>query len=80
MREIFISDIHGQFKAFTSLLFQLNYDPKKDHFYLLGDYVNRDPQSYQLIRYLLQLQEEAGPRIVFLKGNHEHMMLDAFLK
>ncbi|WP_158734643.1 metallophosphoesterase family protein [Alteribacillus sp. YIM 98480] len=78
MREIFISDIHGQFKAFTSLLSQLNYNPRKDQLYLLGDYIDRGPQSNQLIRYLLQLQQIAGEHVVFLKGNHERMMLDAF--
>ncbi|RSL33891.1 serine/threonine protein phosphatase [Salibacterium salarium] len=77
-REIFISDIHGQCEAFTSLLTKLDYDPAEDILYLLGDYIDRGPQSYDVIDYLLELKDKAGPRITFLKGNHEAMMLHAF--
>ncbi|WP_026701532.1 metallophosphoesterase family protein [Salibacterium aidingense] len=77
-RDIFISDIHGQFKTFTSLLTKLEYDPEQDRLFLLGDYIDRGPQSFQVIRYLLQLKELAGDNITFLMGNHEDMMLHAF--
>ncbi|MDQ0300487.1 serine/threonine protein phosphatase 1 [Salibacterium salarium] len=77
-REIFISDIHGQFEAFTSLLAKLDYQPAEDVLYLLGDYIDRGPQSNEVIEYLLELKETAGSNITFLKGNHEAMMLDAF--
>ncbi len=44
-----------------------------DTLVLLGDYVDRGPQSRQVIQRLLQLQQQC--RLVPLLGNHDEMML-----
>ena len=45
----------------------------------LGDYVDRGPDSRQVVEYLMTAQQ-ADRRLVCLRGNHEQMMLDAILK
>ena len=39
----------------------------------LGDYVDRGPESRQVIQYLMEAQA-AGRPLICLKGNHEEMM------
>ncbi|SFM11186.1 metallophosphoesterase family protein [Salibacterium qingdaonense] len=77
-RDIFISDIHGQFETFVSLLNRIDYQPEQDRLFLLGDFIDRGPQSFDVIRYVLELKEQDGADITCLLGNHEDMMLQAF--
>ena len=52
--------------------------PKKETVYLvfLGDYVDRGENSKQVVDYLLtQLLDKFTP--IFLKGNHEDLLLKA---
>jgi serine/threonine protein phosphatase 1 len=80
MRTLAIGDIHGCRRALTTLLDAVK--PKKnDQLILLGDYVDRGSDSPGVINTLLSLQNRCNT--VFLRGNHEGMMLDAresFLK
>lgn len=48
----------------------------EDELYLLGDYVDRGPDSKGVIDYIWALRE-AGFRVFCLRGNHEQMMLEA---
>jgi len=75
MRKIAISDIHGCLKTFDALLDKINYT-KEDKLYLVGDFVDRGPDSKGVIDRILDYQEQ-GHQIVCLKGNHEKMMEDA---
>ncbi|SFP32972.1 metallophosphoesterase family protein [Salibacterium halotolerans] len=77
-RDIFISDIHGQFEAFVSLLHRIDYQPEQDRLFLLGDFIDRGPQSFDVIRYILDLKNQEGADVTCLMGNHEDMMLQAF--
>jgi serine/threonine protein phosphatase 1 len=43
---------------------------------LLGDYVDRGPQSAQVLNRLYALQKDVPDKVVCLMGNHEKMMLD----
>src|SRR6056297_4337262 len=45
-------------------------------FVFVGDYIDRGPASKQVVDYLLDFQQEVD--CVFLRGNHEQMLLDAF--
>jgi len=45
-------------------------------FVFVGDYIDRGPSSKQVVDYLLDFKEEVD--CVFLRGNHEQMLLDAF--
>jgi len=73
MRKFAISDIHGCCNTFEELLQQIGLT-KDDELYLLGDYIDRGPDSKGLIDYIWQLQEE-GYQLHCLRGNHEEMML-----
>ena len=44
----------------------------------LGDYIDRGPDSKGVIEYLMEFQQRF-PNSVFLRGNHEQMLLDAML-
>lgn len=74
-RKIAISDIHGCCKSFKALLKQLQFGID-DELYLLGDYVDRGPDSKGVIDHIWTLKEE-GHLVHCLRGNHEHMMLMA---
>jgi serine/threonine protein phosphatase 1 len=75
MRLIAIGDIHGHLDKLTSLLQIIN-PTTADQLVFLGDYIDRGPDPAGVISYLLEL---AGrfPQTVFLRGNHEQVMLDA---
>lgn len=67
-----IGDIHGCLPQMENLLSQLD-GPGPRVF--LGDYVDRGPQSAQVLARLFTLQKQ-GADIICLKGNHEAMLLD----
>ncbi|MFT5168289.1 MAG: serine/threonine protein phosphatase 1, partial [Saprospiraceae bacterium] len=57
MKQYAISDIHGCAKTFKALLEQISFS-KEDVLYLLGDYVDRGPDSKGVIDHIWQLQSE----------------------
>lgn len=69
-----IGDIHGCHAALTALLAQVQLRPA-DTVIFTGDYIDRGLASRQVIDDLLFLHKFCSP--VFLRGNHEGMMLDA---
>jgi serine/threonine protein phosphatase 1 len=74
MRTLAIGDIHGCQTALTRLLREVGPRPE-DRLVFLGDYIDRGPDSRGVIDHLLVL---AGTcTTVFLRGNHEVMILDA---
>ncbi|MFC2950601.1 metallophosphoesterase family protein [Marinicaulis aureus] len=73
-----IGDIHGR----ADMLDELLYDIEKDagsldaaQLIFLGDYVDRGDDSRGVIERLIKLQTEHEDA-VFLKGNHEELLLD----
>lgn len=73
--KIAISDIHGCIKTFKALLSKLGFS-KNDTLFLLGDYIDRGPDSKGVIDYIWELQSE-NYDVRCLRGNHDQMMLDA---
>jgi len=51
MKKFAISDIHGCAKTFKALLKKINFS-KEDELYLLGDYIDRGPDSKGVIDYI----------------------------
>lgn len=49
------------------------------HLICLGDYVNRGPNSAEVLQLLLEAREAAGEQLTLLRGNHDQVLLD-FLK
>ncbi len=77
-RLIAIGDIHGHLDKLNRLLVQVDVTTE-DQLVFLGDYIDRGPDSCGVIDRLLELQEEF-PQTVFLRGNHEQMLLDALIE
>jgi serine/threonine protein phosphatase 1 len=74
-RLIAIGDIHGHAALLERLLREIEPSPT-DQFIFLGDYIDRGPEAPQVLDRLITFAEEF-PRSVFLRGNHEQMLLDA---
>lgn len=73
MKKYCISDIHGCRNTFAELLNKISFS-QEDELYLLGDYVDRGPDSKGVIDDIMKLQEE-GYSVKCLMGNHEEKML-----
>jgi serine/threonine protein phosphatase 1 len=73
-----IGDIHGQHTMLLALLDKLSRLPldAEDTLVFLGDYVDRGENARAVVDTLLQWQV-MYPQTVFLRGNHEQLMLDA---
>lgn len=69
-----IGDIHGCARELEVLLAGLPLAPG-DTLAFVGDYIDRGPDSRQVIDILLDLASRDDLRTVFLKGNHEDMCL-----
>lgn len=75
MRKFAISDIHGCRNTFEALLDKIGLTTA-DELYLLGDYIDRGPDSKGVLDLILKLQQDGYP-IQCLRGNHEEMLLDS---
>lgn len=73
-----IGDIHGKQGMMCVLLAQLQAAGLRDEdqVVFLGDYVDRGENSCGVVESLLRFREH-HPRCVFLRGNHEQLMLNA---
>jgi len=69
-----IGDLHGCPEELEALLETITPGPD-DTLVFLGDYVDRGPAVRALVERLIRLRSE-GPHTVFLRGNHEDMLLD----
>lgn len=75
-RLIAIGDVHGCSAALDALLGAI--EPcAEDRIVMLGDYVDRGPDSRGVIERLIQLGDECT--VVPILGNHEEMMLSVLL-
>ena len=70
------TDLHGCLLTFQHLVeHRLKLRPQ-DELYVLGDYVNKGPNSRGVLDYLMQLPQR-GYRVYCLRGNHDQELLDA---
>jgi bis(5'-nucleosyl)-tetraphosphatase (symmetrical) len=62
-----IGDIQGCFRELQELLRHIRFQPGKDQLWLVGDLVNRGPESLAVLRFVSELGRDA--RVVL--GNHD---------
>ncbi|WP_205501310.1 metallophosphoesterase [Rufibacter psychrotolerans] len=71
-----ISDIHGCLVTFKTMVEEVLQLQPQDHLYLLGDYINKGPDSKGVLDYIFSLQQQ-GYRLTCLRGNHDQLLLYA---
>ena len=76
-RLLAISDIHGCFETFRSLVVGNLGLTKSDKLILLGDYIDRGDKSREVIDFIIDLIN-TGFDVTPLAGNHELMLLNAW--
>ena len=69
-----VGDIHGCLEELACLLENLPLE-SSDRLVFLGDYVDRGPDSKGVVSYLIEWQRKGEHELIFLKGNHEDMLL-----
>jgi bis(5'-nucleosyl)-tetraphosphatase (symmetrical) len=74
MSKYAIGDIQGHFKPLMGLLDKIHFDPKQDELILLGDVVNRGPQSLEVMRFILAHQD----KVKMVLGNHDLYLMHLF--
>jgi len=76
-RTFVTGDIHGDLAALLRNEAQLPELDEGDTFVFLGDYLDRGPQSAQVIEHIRSLHKRTPAKVVALRGNHEDAWLRA---
>lgn len=74
-RVLAVGDIHGCYKKLMSLWEKLSVTDK-DFIIFTGDLIDRGNEAAETIKWVLE--QSTKKNCIFLRGNHEQMMLDTF--
>ena len=66
-----VGDLQGCLQPLKSLLARVAFDPAHDKLWLVGDLVNRGPESLETLRFLYRMRES----LVCVLGNHDLHLL-----
>lgn len=77
-----IPEIHGSLESFKILLnriiplrFSIN---QEDTIVFLGDFIDKGSHSAEVVQILIDLKTEFAEQCIFIRGNHEDLLLKAF--
>lgn len=76
-RKIAIGDIHGCKKTLKALVEEKIRITPADQLIFIGDYIDRGPDSKGVLDYLIDLKS-TGHDLLFIRGNHEEMLIESF--
>lgn len=82
MRRIAIGDVHGCVKTLRAMVEDRIQWTTDDRLILLGDYVNKGPDSKGVLDYVAELQamtSESG-NVITLRGNHDDIILRKYVQ
>ena len=77
-----IGDVHGRYDLLYRMMAEIRKDLVRTEFHsqpifiFLGDYIDRGPESKQVIQTLISIRDHAELDARFLRGNHEQAMID----
>jgi serine/threonine protein phosphatase 1 len=76
-----VGDIHGEIGELESAIALIERDARQSRIHrpkimFLGDYVDRGPDSKAVIERLIELRDVDFGTCIFLRGNHETMMME----
>ena len=79
-RQIAIGDIHGCYALLKRLVEErIAFSDRTDQLVFMGDYIDRQDKSREVVEYVSWLKRLYPQQIVLLKGNHESMAYKALM-
>jgi len=69
-----IGDVHGCYSSLKELVKKIDFNPKKDTLWFVGDIINRGPESLKCLKYVKKLGKSAK----MVLGNHELHLLASY--
>ena len=75
-RTFAVGDIHGDLEALSTIMSAFPALTKTDTVVFVGDYIDRGPNSAQVVDYIRKLPGKTAAKVVSLRGNHD----DAWLR
>mgnify|MGYP005749543995 FL=1 len=74
-----LTDVHGCAQTLKAMVLNQLELKKEDELYILGDLVNKGPDSKEVIDFVIHLQKQHY-QVTCLRGNHDEMLLQASVK
>lgn len=76
-RILAISDIHGHVEGVKLLLKEARYEPGSDRLFFVGDYIDKDPETWGTLAYVREQVKQGASAII---GNLEQWFLEQMQK